>query len=83
MELLNRRKTNETIVHFVNFDDKRKPAPFAVRLKKQMDGRVKSVRLFAPESDEPAQLQFTEQNGQVTFTVPGMTRYSMIVVSHQ
>ena len=44
---------------------------------------LKSVRLFAPESDEPAQLQFTEQNGQVSFTVPGMKRYSMIVVSHQ
>ncbi len=83
MELLNRRKTNETIVHFVNFDDKRTLAPFAVRLKKQMDGRVKSVRLFAPESDEPAQLEFTELNGRVSFTVPGMKRYSMIVVSHQ
>ncbi len=81
MELLTRKKTNETIVHFVNFDDKRALAPFAVRLKKQMDGKVATVRLFAPESDEPMQLQFVEQNGQVSFTVPAMKRYSMVVVS--
>jgi len=65
----------------VNFDDKRTLAPFAVRLKRQMDGRVKSVQVFAPESDEPVQLPFLEQNDRISFTVPAMKRFSMVVVS--
>jgi hypothetical protein len=81
MEVVNHRSSNETIVHFVNFDDKRTLAPFSVHLKRQMDGKIKSVSLFTPESDEPKKLLFTEQNGQVHFTVPAMKRYSMVVVS--
>jgi hypothetical protein len=83
MELLNRKKTNETIVHFVNFNYSNRLAPFAARLKKQMNGKVKSVSLFSPELDRPKELEFTEQGGQVNFTVPGMKLYSMIVVSYQ
>jgi glycosyl hydrolase family 42 (putative beta-galactosidase) len=81
MEVVNRRSSNETIVHFVNFDDKRALAPFAVRLKRQLDGKIQSVSLFTPESDEPKKLLFTEQNGQLHFTVPAMKRYSMVVVA--
>jgi hypothetical protein len=83
VEILNRKTSNETILHFVNFDDKHALAPFAVRVKKQMDQKVKSVKLFAAEFDDPKPLRFTELNGSVNFTVPGMKRYSMIVISHQ
>jgi hypothetical protein len=83
MEILNRKKTNETIVHFVNFEETRTLAPFAVHLKKQMGQKVKSVSLFEPKSDEPKELRFSEQNGQVSFTVPSMKRYSMVVVAQE
>jgi len=82
MEILNRKSTNETLVHFVNFDEKRTLAPFAVRMRKQMSGKVKSVSLFAPEWDNPRTLTFTEQNGRLSFIVPTMRRYSMVVVCY-
>jgi hypothetical protein len=82
-ELLNREKTNETIVHFVNFDQRHKLAPFPVLLKKQIKQKVASVNFFSPEFDEPKQLKFTDEAGRVSFTVPAMKLYSMIVVSHK
>jgi hypothetical protein len=82
MELLNRPKTNETIIHFINFEKDTKLSPFRVRLKKQYDGKVKSVSFYSPEFDDPQKVDFTEEDGKVTFTVPPMKMYSMIVVSH-
>jgi hypothetical protein len=83
MELLNRPKTNETIVHFVNFDAKTAPAPFQVRLRNQFNGhKAASVSFFTPEADEPQKLEFTEQNGVIAFTAPLAKIYSMIVVSY-
>ena len=83
MELLNRPKTKETIVHFINFQEAGKLNPFRVRLKKQYDGRVKSVSFYSPEFDEPLSVDFVEETGEIIFTVPSMKLYSMIVVSHR
>jgi hypothetical protein len=82
MELLNRVKTQETIAHFVNFDTKNPVAPFAVTLRKQFPGAVKSVTAFSPESDDPATLNFKESGGSINFTAPAMRTYAMIVVAH-
>jgi hypothetical protein len=82
MELLNRAKSNETIVHFVNFDTKNSVAPFAVTVRKQFPGAVKSVTAFSPESDDPATLSFKESAGSINFTAPAMRTYAMIVVAH-
>jgi hypothetical protein len=83
MELLNRPKTKETIVHFVNFDDKTAPAPFQVKLRSQFSGhKAASVSYFTPEADEPQKLEFTEQNGVIAFTAPLAKVYSMIVVAY-
>jgi hypothetical protein len=84
MEMVNRAKSNETIVHFVNFDAKGPTAPFAVRLKSQFAGRkVASVQYFTPENDDPKKLEFTERGGEIAFTAPPVKRYSMTVVSYQ
>jgi hypothetical protein len=83
MELLTRKTSNETIVHFVNFNEKRPVAPFVVHLKKQMRHKIASVRVFAPEFDDPKVVPFTDENGRVNFTVPGMRQYAMVVVAHE
>ncbi len=84
MEILNRAETSETVVHFVNFDLKGAPAPFAVRLRNQFSGRkAESVKLFTPQTDDPKPLEFTEQNGVIAFTAPGAKVYSMIVVAYK
>jgi hypothetical protein len=83
MELLNREQTRETIVHFVNFDRKNRLKPFAVELKKQFAGKVKSVTRLAPDSDDPRPIAFEEASGRIRFTVPEMGIYSMIVVAHE
>ena len=84
LEILNRQKTSETIVHFVNFNEKAPLAPFQVRLRKQFaDRKVTSVQFFKPEMDEPVKVAFTEQGGWITFTAPASKIYSMAVVAHQ
>jgi hypothetical protein len=82
-ELLNRRASRETIAHFVNFDRQHPLTAFRVTVRKQFSGRVKSVRCFSPEQDEPAALQFTESADAVAFTVPAMRLYSMLVIAQE
>lgn len=80
-ELCVRPETQETIVHFVNFDRKHSLSPFAVTVKKQLAGPVKGVQVFSPDADEPVSLPFQDTDGKITFTVPSMRIYSMIVIS--
>jgi len=82
-ELLNRPETRETLVHFVNFDREHPLSPFAATVKKQFPGRVKSVTCFSPDADDPVTLDFQDSGGRVSFTVPAMRIYSMIVVGQK
>jgi hypothetical protein len=82
MELLNRAKTRETIVHFINFERKKTTGSFAVSLKKQFPGAVKSVTYISPDADDPKPLEFKEASGGVNFTVPATRLYGMVVVAH-
>lgn len=81
MELQRRDSTQEIIAHFINFESKKRLAPFAVTVRKQFPVAIKSVTFFSPEHDDPQKLQFTEADGTVKFTVPQMGVYSMIVIA--
>jgi hypothetical protein len=81
MEIYTRAESRETIVHFVNFDKQNNPTPFAVRVKKQFPGAVKSVMCLSPDADDPAPLQFQEREGAVEFTVPATRVYSMVAIA--
>jgi hypothetical protein len=81
MEVQKRAETREVIAHFVNFETKKRVAPFAVGVKKQFPAAVKSVTLFTPEKDDPVKLDFAEAGGSVKFTVPEVGVYSMVVVA--
>jgi len=84
MEIVNRPASNETMLHFVNFDAGGPTPRFSVRLRSQYAGRkVSSVEVFTPENDDPKKLEFTERAGEIAFTAPPLKRYSMIVVSYQ
>jgi hypothetical protein len=65
----------------VNFDRKHPLSPFVVTVKKQFSGPVKSVKVFSPDTDDPIALPFQDTDGKITFTVPSMRIYSMIVIS--
>ena len=67
-------------MHFINFEARQRVAPFAVTLRKQYSGAVKSVMCYSPEHDDPAKLEFAEAGGSVKFTVPAMGVYAMVVV---
>ncbi|HEY3760498.1 MAG TPA: beta-galactosidase [Verrucomicrobiae bacterium] len=79
-EMYVRPATRETIVHFVNFDRKHPLSPFEVTVKKQFTGPVKTVQAFSPDTDDPISLPFQDTDGKITFTVPSMRIYSMIVI---
>jgi hypothetical protein len=82
-EMLNRAESRETIVHFINFERGRKLQPFAVDLRKQFPGKVRSVTRFGADADEPQPVRFEESGGRLRFTAPEMGAYSMIVVAHE
>src|ERR1039458_1432620 len=83
MEMQKRAATQETIVHFINFEARQRVAPFAVTLRKQYAGAVKSVMCYSPEHDDPAKLEFTEAGGsrRRSPTGFGVTLPSPILVS--
>ena len=81
-ELLTRAETHETLVHFVNFDRQHPLAPFKVTVRNQFPGSVKSVTCFSPDADDPVPLKFEATGDSVSFTVPAMRIYSMIVIAH-
>ena len=84
MELVNRAPSRETILHCLNFDPRRMPAPIPVRVRKQFAGlKAASVTLLSSEFDEPKQLPFVERNGVIAFTVPPMKIHAMAVITHQ
>jgi hypothetical protein len=83
MELLNRAKTRETIVHFINFDRKKTSGPFSANLRTQFSGGVKSVNYLSPDADDPAPLEFKEAGGKVRFMVPATRLYGMVVVAYR
>ncbi len=80
-ELLTRADTHETLVHFVNFDRQHPLSPFKVTVRKQFAGKVKSVTCFSPDADDPMPLTFEATGDAVSFTVPAMRIYSMIVIA--
>ncbi len=79
MELLNRDKSHETLAHFINFKEQPESA-FETTIQKQYDGKIKSVKCFTPDLDDPVNLEFVEKNGKITFTVPETRLYSMVVI---
>jgi hypothetical protein len=82
MEILTRTASKETIVHFVNFDRQKSTGQFAVTLRKQFAGPVKSVITITPDQDEAVHLQFDETDSSVQFSVPSVRVYTMIAVAH-
>jgi hypothetical protein len=81
-ELVTRPKTRETIVHFVNFERQHPLSPFKASVRNQFAGQVKSVTCFSPDADDPLPLKFETSGDFVSFTVPAMRIYSMIVIAH-
>ena len=79
-EMLTRPESRETLVHFVNFDRQHPLAPFKTNVRKQFSARVKSVTCFSPDADAPIALKFNETGDWVSFTMPAMRIYSMVVV---
>lgn len=79
-ELYSRPETRETIVHFVNFDRKHPLSPFNATVKKQTAGKVVSVQAFSPDANDPVSLSFETNGDSMSFTVPAMRIYSMIVI---
>jgi hypothetical protein len=79
--ILTRATSKETIVHFINFDTRAKVPESAASVQLKFPGKVTSVQCFTPDADDPVTLAFQESSGRVSFTVPPIRRYSMIVIA--
>ncbi len=84
VELLNRPASKETILHAVNFDAHKPPAPFSVKQRKQYaEAKAASVTLLSAEFDNPKPLAFTEEGGSIRFTMPSMKVHEMAVIAYK
>jgi len=84
VELLQRPASKETILHVVNFDARKPPAPFYVKVKKQYpEAKAASVTLLSAEFDDPKPLAFSEQGGSIRFTMPSMKVHQMAVIAYK
>jgi hypothetical protein len=81
LEMVNRAKARETVVHFINFDRKKPVDRFRVTIRKQFQGPVKRVECISPDTNDPVMLEFQEKAGEITFAVPTTRLYSLLVVS--
>jgi hypothetical protein len=80
LNILNRPATQETILHFINFD-RNQPVSFPVTVHKQFKGNVKSVQCLSTDHDDPVPLDFHESGANISFTLPATHIYSMVVIS--
>jgi len=80
LEVLHRPASQETLLHFVNYQTKFSPGFFAVKVKSGLTAPVKSVRLFSPDQNDPVELPFSESAGRVSFQVPQPRVYALIVI---
>jgi len=71
----------KAIAHFVNFDRDNDLDPFPASIKKQFPGPIKSVALLSPAANDPVPVDFKESGDKVSFTVPAMGLYSMLVIA--
>jgi hypothetical protein len=84
VELLNRPAGKETILHAVNFDAHKPPAPFSIKVKTQHpEAKAASVTLLSAEFDDPRLLAFTEEGGSIRFTMPSMKVHEMAVIAYR
>ena len=82
MEFLNRDKSKESIVHFINFEHQSPLKSVNVRMKTQFNSKIKNVLYFSKEYDEPRQLKFRKTGDKMIFTTPKVQMYGMVVVSY-
>jgi hypothetical protein len=81
MEILRRPESQETILHFVNFDTRNRLAAFAVRLRREHGAMTHSVTCFNPDQDDPIKIAFSEDHEVLKFEVPSLTTYGMVVIA--
>lgn len=79
MEVLERSKTAETIVHFVNFTQEPQ-APFNVQLNRNRFSAAESALLFSPEREDPQALGIATSKDAFIISVPEIRTYAMLVL---
>lgn len=80
-EMFNRPSTKETIVHFINFDQKNKAPEFRASIRRQAQKTFKTVTCLTPTSDEPINLPFTDAGDAISFKVPSIAVYAMVIIA--
>ena len=70
------------MVHLVNYDAKNTPLITGIDVVCRLPGEAtpKSVRLLRLEEDSPVDLAFAAQPHGVSFTVPEMKTYALLVI---
>ena len=71
------------LVHLVNYNADDSVKDVSVRLRLPTGSRVKAVTLVSPERRRDLELNFQEQDGLVTFVVPQVCVYEIVVVTMQ
>jgi len=81
--LVSQSDKQRLLLHLVNYNARNAPSIQSVDVNLQTpNGKtIKEVRLITPDSTHPENLEFSKADSRITFTVPEVKTYSVIVVS--
>ena len=81
-ELLEQKQQNKTLLHLVNFNVTKEPVVRNIGVDLRIPGNksVQSVSLFLPEEDSASDIPFNTKDNRITFTVPQIAAYGMLVI---
>jgi hypothetical protein len=83
IELTRKEGKDNWMIHLLNYDTlkNRKITNFYVSLLLPEGKQVKGLELFSPDRNESASLPFSIRNGRVSFTVPVLEVYDLILIT--
>jgi len=81
--LVEQRARQRILLHLVNYNSKQVPVIPSVDVKCRLpQGKTaKEVKVYSPDADAPGTLSFDAEASKISFTVPLVKTYSVVVVS--
>ena len=83
VNITERIKSGTAVLHFTNFEAARRVEGVGVTLRKPEGRATASVRVISPDVPDLIELDFAEDSKAVSFTVPSLKIYDVIVVHWQ
>ncbi|MBD3287821.1 hypothetical protein GF337_03380 [candidate division KSB1 bacterium] len=80
MNLVEQKKTGNLILHLLNFNANKPEKDIPVQITKNQNKRISRISYKSPDEKEEQKIMFTDEEEKLTFTVPGVSVYGIVVI---